>query len=176
MSHLGKLTKNKPIAYAAQLQKRSGNASARTTENVEKIAKITKKRRRNGGPSKRCPPTPNFTDFYRFLGSPGEPQSAENRKQTYAKKHAFFDMRKKRKNSRKKTTLCKLGGMRGASGGFGGCKYTAKVCKNLNIFKEYMQWNKCKSITKHPARRAGCGGFKRSAHSAVPTLDVWMIG
>ena len=36
-----------------------------------------------------------------------------------------------------------------------------------------------RGVQRNPTRRpafGGCGGFKRSAHSAVPTLDAWSLG
>ena len=40
-----------------------------------------------------------------------------------------------------------------------------------NFAKEFMQRYDLRS-----ARAQGCGGFKRSAHSAVPTLVAWRFG
>ena len=86
---------------------------------------------------------------------------------------SFLACEQTRKKSPKKLRDVSPGGMRGAAGGFGGMHI---FCKSLhaieympriyakNIFKEFMQEYLLTFSTP-----AGCGGFKRSAHSDVPT-------
>ena len=45
--------------------------------------------------------------------------------------------------------------------------------------KQSLTWFKLNSgrgLTRLDILFGGCGGFKRSAHSAVPTLDAWSLG
>ena len=77
-------------------------------------------------------------------------------------------------------------GMRGAAGGGEGLKPSG-VCKNSCTtlhagfcMQRFMQkgyarvYSRVMTGIQHAAQ--GCGGFKRSAHSAVPTLVAWRFG
>ena len=82
---------------------------------------------------------------------------------------------KKRKKKRKSA---QVGAMRGA-GGRGG--RVALACKTLQVFAGVCAGVCMQAFVRHLTRRQGCGGFKRSAHSAVPTwwlgcLECWRIG
>ena len=93
----------------------------------------------------------------------------------------FWYAKKTRKNEKKRVGMVPPGGMRGARGGKEGCKTPAKVCMRSanmrrNFAMEVLRWSLCKSCGIHLTRQQGCGGFKRSAHSAVPILVAWRFG
>ena len=74
------------------------------------------------------------------------------------------------KTRKKKRNDAQVGAMRGA-GGRGG--RVALACKTLRGYAGVCAGVCMQDFVRRLSRRQGCGGFKRSAHSAVPT---WMIG
>ena len=42
--------------------------------------------------------------------------------------------------------------------------------------RRVLQRSSCRVVTSVQHAAQGCGGFKRSAHSAVPTLVAWRFG
>ena len=77
------------------------------------------------------------------------------------------------KKRKQKRNPAQVGAMRGA-GGRGG--RVALACITLRVFARVCAGVCMQAFVRHLSRRQGCGGFKRSAHSAVPTLVAWMLG